>query len=339
MRKRLAIVILNWNGKHLLEKFLPILLAHTPADAEVVVADNASTDSSIEFLQQHYPQLRTICNDQNYGFAKGYNLALSQVDADNYCLLNSDIEVTAGWVEPILHLLDTQSDVAAVQPKVLSYTDRNRFEYAGAAGGFLDRYGYPFCRGRVFETIEQDEQQYDTVADIFWATGAALFVRSNVYWEVGGLDDDFFAHMEEIDLCWRMKNRGYRIVAEPHSTIYHVGGGTLNKENPFKTYLNFRNNHYLLLKNLPKVRLLPTFLVRCVLDNVAALHFLLQGHPHDFCAVYRAHFAVLKTFRKMLQKRKDQPLSAYVSLCQESCLVAYHLKHKRYFNGSFFVKK
>lgn len=333
---KLAIVILNWNGRSFLEKFLPSLLAQTPDYASVIVADNASTDDSIHFLKNNYPSVRLIQNDQNYGFAGGYNIALQQVDADYYCLLNSDIEVAPNWVEPVMAVLDSDPTIAAVQPKLISFADRTKFEYAGAAGGFIDKYGYPFCRGRIFDTLESDEGQYDKPIDIFWASGAALFVRSDVYHSLGGLDADFFAHMEEIDLCWRIKNSGFRIVCEPHSTVYHVGGGTLPKNNSFKTFLNFRNNHFLLLKNLPKRRLLPTFIMRILLDNVAAFVFLLQRHPKDFTAVYKAHFAVIKQFRKIKAKRAGQKFSAYQDVCRLPILFQYHLIRKRSFDGKSF---
>lgn len=311
-------------------------MSHTPDYAEVIVADNASTDDSLEFMRSHYPTLRLILNDRNYGFAEGYNVALAQVEADYYCLLNSDIEVAPGWVETVMETMDANPQVAAVQPKILSYHSRESFEYAGAAGGFIDKYGYPFCRGRIFDTVETDDGQYDTPMDIFWATGAALFVRSSVYREVGGLDADFFAHMEEIDLCWRIKNRGYRIMAEPRSVVYHVGGGTLPKNNAFKTYLNFRNNHFLLLKNLPRHRLFPTFLMRLALDNVAAFSFLLKGQGKDFKAVYKAHFAVTKQFKKMKSKRAGQSFAAYKDVCHSPILIQYHLKKRHHFDGTAF---
>lgn len=336
MKLKLAIVILNWNGEGFLEKFLPSLLANTPDYARVIVADNASSDGSVAFLRERYPQVEVIQNDVNYGFAQGYNVALAQVEADYYCLLNSDIEVAPGWVDPVMALMDGDATIAAVQPKIRSYHDRAKFEYAGAAGGFIDKYGYPFCRGRVFETVETDNGQYDEPIDIFWATGAALFVRSDVYRALGGLDDDFFAHMEEIDFCWRVKNHGYRVVAEPRSVVFHVGGGTLPKNNAFKTFLNFRNNHFLLLKNLPRRRLIPTFLIRLLLDNVAAFTFLLQGHGRDFCAVYKAHFAVLKQFRKFKRKREGQPFDAYADVCHSSVLIQYHLKRKHRYDGRSF---
>ena len=336
---KLAIVILNWNGKKFLEKFLPSLVARTPQWAEIIVADNASTDDSLPFMEENYPSIRIIRNDRNYGFASGYNVALAQVEAEYYCLLNSDIEVAEGWVEPVIELLDSEETIAAVQPKILSFSEQDRFEYAGACGGFIDKYGYPFCRGRVFGTLEKDHGQYDSRTDIFWATGAALFVRSSVYRTLGGLDDDFFAHMEEIDLCWRIRNHGYRIVAEPKSVVFHVGGGTLPKNNAFKTFLNFRNNHYLLLKNLPAKRLFPTFLMRLILDNVAAFSFLLQGNGKDFTAVYKAHFEILKNYKKFKAKRKGQPFDAYRDVWRTPILVEYHLKGRHFFDGKTFLKK
>ncbi len=333
---KLAIVILNWNGKSFLEKFLPSLVARTPEWAEIVVADNASTDDSVEFLRTSYPSIRQILNDKNYGFAEGYNRALEQIDAEYFCLLNSDIEVSENWVEPVMELLERDGRIAAVQPKIRSYAQRGKFEYAGAAGGFIDKLGYPFCRGRVFDTVENDNGQYDTAIDIFWATGAALFVRADVFREVGGLDNDFFAHMEEIDLCWRIKNRGYRILVEPRSVVFHVGGGTLPKNNSFKTYLNFRNNHFLLIKNLPSRRLFPTAIARILLDNVAAFTFLLQGHPGDFSAVYKAHWNILKNYKTFKNKRIGQPFAAYCDVQKRSILFTYHLGRKRHFDGNKF---
>ena len=336
MKLKLAIVILNYNGRSFLEKFLPSLLSHVPDYAEVIVADNASTDDSVAFMKTNYPQMRLILNDRNYGFAGGYNVALEQIEAEYFCLLNSDIEVADGWVQPVMEVMDADAQVAAVQPKLRSYADREKFEYAGASGGFLDKYGYPFCRGRMFDTVETDNGQYDTQMDIFWATGAALFIRSDVYRKVGGLDADFFAHMEEIDLCWRIRNAGYRIVVEPRSVVYHVGGGTLPKNNSFKTFLNFRNNHFLLIKNLPARRLFPTFWARLFLDNLAAFVFLLQRHGRDFLAVYKAQFAVLSQYRKMKAKRKGMSFEAYKDVCHTSILFQYHIKRKHRFDGQSF---
>lgn len=338
MKLKLAIVILNWNGKKFLEKFLPNLLKNTPEFAQVFVADNASTDDSIEFLRAAYPYLPIIQNDSNGGFSKGYNDALKQIEAEYYCLLNSDIEVAPRWVEPIIALMDENPQIAAAQPKLRSYYHQSEFEYAGAAGGFIDKYGYPFCRGRVFDCVETDNGQYDQPIDIFWASGASLFIRSSIYHEMNGLDEDFFAHMEEIDLCWRIKNAGYRIVIEPKSVIYHVGGGTLPKSNSLKTFLNFRNNHYLLLKNLPSNRLFRTFVARFFFDNAAALVFLCKGHFKDFAAIYKAHFAVLKHFKTMKKKRIGKNFGAYSELYPKSIIFQYHLHHNQKFDGTRFFK-
>ena len=237
---KVAVVILNWNGEEMLRRFLPGVLAHT--QAEIYVADNASTDKSLELLSVDFPAVKTILLERNYGFAEGYNRALAQIEAEYFVLLNSDVEVKDDWISPMLQYLDTHPEVAACQPKILSWHAPDKFEYAGAAGGYMDAWGYPYCRGRIMNTVETDEGQYDTVAPVFWATGAALMVRSAVYHEVGGLDARFFAHMEEIDFCWRLRSRGYDIVCIPSAVVYHVGGGTLPKENPNKTYLNFRNN-------------------------------------------------------------------------------------------------
>ncbi|MCQ2287396.1 MAG: glycosyltransferase family 2 protein, partial [Bacteroidales bacterium] len=246
MGKKLSIVILNWNGRRYLEQFLPVLLSNIPDYAEVVVADNASTDDSLSFMQQNFPEIRVIVNESNWGFAKGYNVALSQIDAEYYCLLNSDIEVPSHWVEPIIEQMDADQSIAAVQPKIISYHDKTRFEYAGACGGFIDKLGYPFCRGRLFDSVEVEAGQYETPMEVFWATGAAMFVRASVYRELGGLDDDFFAHMEEIDFCWRMKNHGYKLFVNPQSVVYHIGGGTLPKNNSLaKTYYKpLKSNGY-----------------------------------------------------------------------------------------------
>lgn len=330
---KLAIAILNWNGKHYLEQFLPTLIASCPGYAEVVIIDNASTDDSLAFLSEHYPQLRLIVNDQNYGFAKGYNVGLRQIEAEYYCLLNSDIEVTPSWIEPVMDQMDADDQIAAVQPKLLSYHQRNQFEYAGAAGGFIDKYGYPFCRGRFFDVLEEDKGQYDTEKQIFWASGAALFVRSKLYHQLGGLDDDFFAHMEEIDFCWRINNAGYKIMFNPQSVIYHIGGGTLPKENPFKTFLNYRNDLFLLLKNLPKRRLAITFFIRFFLDILAAFVFLLQGHGKDCKAVFKAMYAFGKGYASMKQKRGTISENAFRMTYPHSIVFARFIQRKKYFDG------
>lgn len=285
----IAVVILNWNGRSMLERFLPSVLKYSSPQASVIVADNGSTDDSLPFLQEHYPEVPVLRLDKNYGFAEGYNKALAQVEADYYVLLNSDVECTQGWIEPVIEMMEQDDKVAIAQPKLLMYDRRDTFEYAGAAGGFIDSYGYPFCRGRLFSTLEQDHGQYDDECDIFWASGAAMFVRASVYHELGGLDGDFFAHMEEIDFCWRAKNAGYRVRYSPRSVVYHVGGGTLPKSSPFKTRLNFRNNLSMLYKNLPEARLKSVIRRRLVLDGIAAVKFLLQGHLGEFKAVRTAH--------------------------------------------------
>ena len=299
---KVAVVILNYNGRKFLEQFLPNVIANCdPTLAEVIVADNASTDDSVAFMRERFPDIRLIENESNGGFATGYNLALQQIEAQYYVLLNSDIEVTPNWIEPVVALMDSDPQIAACQPKILSYYHKEQFEYAGACGGFIDKYGYPFCRGRVFQTLENDEGQYDTPMEVFWATGACMFVRADLYHQIGGLDDSFFAHMEEIDLCWRLKNAGYKIYCCPQSRIYHIGGGTLPKNSPRKTYLNFRNNLSLLVKNLPKRHLRRIILYRILLDWVAAFKFLFEGCPKDFQMVFKAHrdfHKRLKTLRK-----------------------------------------
>ena len=273
----------------MLRQFLPSVTAHSKGEGiEVCVADNASTDNSLEVMHQEFPDVRLILLDKNYGFAEGYNRALAEVNAEYSLLLNSDVEVTDGWLAPMLEYMDAHPDVAACQPKIRSWHRREEFEHAGACGGFIDKYGYPFCRGRMMSTVEADEGQYDTTVPIFWATGAALLVRTADYRKVGGLDSRFFAHMEEIDLCWRLRSRGRSIVCIPQSVVYHVGGATLNKENPRKTYLNFRNNLLMLYKNLPEDELRPVMRIRWCLDMVAALQYLLKGEWGNVRAVFRA---------------------------------------------------
>ena len=286
---KVAIVILNWNGKQMLEKYLPSVLQYSRDEATVYVADNASTDDSAEFLRTHYPQVELIMLDKNWGFAEGYNKALAQIEAEYYLLLNSDIEVTHHWLTPMIEYMDVHKGVAACQPKLLAMHDKDLFEYAGASGGFLDKYGYPFCRGRIFDTVEADNGQYDDATDILWATGAALMIRSKDYWEVKGLDGRFFAHNEEIDMCWRLRIRGRRIVCIPDSYVYHVGGGTLPKGNTMKTYLNFRNNLTMLYKCLPDAQLNHVMRWRWFLDYLAAWQTLiLNRNLGDFKAIYRA---------------------------------------------------
>ena len=287
--KKVSVVILNWNGVGMLQKFLPKVVEYSAIEGvEVCVADNASTDDSVSFLKTHFPDVRLIVLDKNYGFADGYNKALQQVEAEYVVLLNSDVEVTPHWLEPMVAYMDAHPEVAACQPKIRAERNKEYFEYAGAAGGYIDKYGYPFCRGRIFDVVEKDNGQYDTVAPIFWATGAALFIRLEDYREAGGLDGRFFAHMEEIDLCWRLRARGRGIVCIPQSVVYHVGAATLKKENPRKTFLNFRNNLLMLYKNLPEKELKKVLLVRALLDWVAAFVFLLKADGKNFRAVIQA---------------------------------------------------
>ena len=275
---KISIVILNYNGKRHLERFLPSVVQYsTLPDTEIVVADNGSTDDSISFLQTVYPQIRLVLLDKNYGFAGGYNHALQQVKADYFVLLNSDVEVTENWLQPVINEMDARPEVAACQPKILTLNKRTHFEHAGACGGFIDRLGYPFCRGRLFTSLERDKGQYDTIIDIFWATGASLFIRSKDFFETGGFDESFFAHMEEIDLCWRLKSRGRKILCIPQSTVYHLGGGSMSAKNSRKTYLNFRNNWMMLYKNLPDETMQTLLFPRFVLDYVAAAQMLVTG--------------------------------------------------------------
>ena len=282
-----SVIILNWNGAEMLRKYLPSVVTHTTLpDVEIIVADNGSTDNSLEVLRTEFPNVRTIVLDQNYGFAEGYNRAISQVDSDYVVLLNSDVEVTEGWLEPMLGYLDANADVASVQPKIRSYINRNYFEHAGAAGGFVNALGYPYCRGRILWKVEQDKGQYDTITDVDWTSGACMCVRTKVYKELGGLDASFFAHMEEIDLCWRMRNAGWRLVCLPQTVVFHLGGGSLHYDSPRKTYLNHRNNLLMIRKN--KKHPFGVLFVRFFLDYAAAFLYLLQGRPAAFKAVFQA---------------------------------------------------
>ncbi|HNZ44070.1 MAG TPA: glycosyltransferase family 2 protein [Bacteroidales bacterium] len=326
-----AVVILNWNGKKFLEQFLPAVIQHSKNIASIIVADNASSDDSVAFLKEHFPEIRIIQNQSNGGFAKGYNDALKLIDAEYYVLLNSDIEVTPGWIEPVLGLMDSDKSIAACQPKIRSYHEREKFEYAGAAGGYIDKYGYPFCRGRLFFTIEEDEGQYNDTREIFWATGACLFVRAELYHKLGGLDEDFFAHMEEIDFCWRLKNHGYKIMYCPDSIVFHIGGGTLPKSSSRKTYLNFRNNFTLLYKNLPAKRLAPVFTARLLLDGIAAIKFLLDGGFKDFIAVSRAHLSFYRNIGKIRKKRKLQIQQKVRHIYHGNIVVDYYLLKRKKF--------
>ena len=300
--KKIAVVILNWNGVKLLEQFLPSVISFSD-EATIYVADNASTDSSIEVLKSKFPSVKIIENDANYGFANGYNIALQQVEEAYYALVNSDIEVTKNWLTPILSIFENEKDIAIIQPKILDFKNKEYFEYAGAAGGFIDKYGYPFCRGRIFDTIEKDLHQYDDEREIFWATGACFFIRKDIYTKLNGFDGDFFAHQEEIDLCWRAFNLGFKAKYTSKSIVYHVGGATLNEGNPKKTFLNFRNSLLMLLKNLPKNKLFPIIFMRLVLDGIAGVKFILQGKFSHCFAIIKAHYHFYHLISKNLKKR------------------------------------
>jgi len=329
-----AIVILNWNGRDFLAKFLPSVLASSYENKRVVVADNASTDDSVSFLRENFPSVEIILNQENGGFAKGYNSALKKVQADYFVLLNSDVEVSAGWIEPVITLMEQDKNIAACQPKILSEKDRDHFEYAGACGGWIDKLGYPFSRGRVLDHIEADHGQYNDAALCFWASGAAMFVRPEIFFLLGGFDEYFFAHQEEIDLCWRMQLSGYKVFVQPASVVYHVGGGTLPKSNSKKTFLNFRNNLIMIFKNEPAGRLWWLLPKRFFLDNLAAWKGLLSGDGGYFVAVIKARLAFLKW---IFTARKRSPVVRSGKKCTKgvypgSILWQYYIKKKRTFS-------
>ncbi|WP_140485890.1 glycosyltransferase family 2 protein [Flavobacterium sp. GSA192] len=328
--KKIAVVILNWNGTKLLEQFLPSVVKYSP-EAEIYVADNASTDDSVDFVKANFPTVKIVKNTGNYGFAKGYNEALQHIDAEIYALVNSDIEVTENWLNPILETFEKESKTAIIQPKLLDFKNKEYFEYAGAAGGFLDKYGYPYCRGRIFETIEKDNGQYNDALEITWASGACFFIRSKVYHELKGFDADFFAHQEEIDLCWRAKNKGHQIKYNPNSIVYHVGGATLQQGNPKKTFLNFRNSLLMLVKNLPKESLYSVLFIRLLLDGIAGIHFLTQGKFSHFWAILKAHFSFYSLFSETYKKRGDFQSKTYYTV--KSIVINYYLN-----NGKVFAK-
>ncbi len=329
---RTAVVILNYNGEKLLQKFLPSVVQFS-SEAEIIIADNNSTDGSITFVKQVFPDIRIIQLDRNYGYCGGYNRALNEIDADYVVLLNSDIEVTSGWLKPMLHLLDNDVTIAAVQPKILSFNRRTHFEHAGAGGGFIDTLGYPFCRGRVFDHVEVDEGQYDDSREVFWASGACLLIRMQSFRKFGGFDEDFFAHMEEIDLCWKLNRAGMKIFYCGASTIYHVGAGTLAYRNPAKTFLNFNNGLSILLKHLDTDELLFKMPLRICLDWVAALHFLVTGEAKTFVAVIRAHVRFISTLPVGLRKRRElrnvYPTYNHSMIYPGSIVVGYYLGGKR----------
>ncbi len=333
-----AVVILNWNGKGYLEKFLPALVKYTPHEsAEIVVADNASEDGSVAFLESAYPEIRLIRLDRNYGFTGGYNRALEQLDNKYFLLLNSDIEVTEGWLDPLLEHMENHANCAACTPRIRDYNRKTHFEYAGAAGGYIDRYGYPFCRGRIFDNLEEDTGQYDQVTEVFWGSGACLMIRADEFRRAGRLDERFFAHMEEIDLCWRLKRMGSTICYIPDSTVYHVGGGTLSRGHPMKTFLNFRNNLLLLYKNLPAGKRGRTLFVRMLLDGISAFRFLAQGSMGDFLAVVRAHVAYygMKREYRGTKKSNNLPHNGVIvsGIYPRSIVADFFLKGKKGFRN------
>lgn len=331
---KVAVVVLNWNGQKYLEQFLPFVLATSYNNLEVVVADNGSTDNSVSFLRNTYPAIRIICFKKNFGFAKGYNEALKQVKADYYVILNSDVEVQSNWLAPMVELLESNKSIAVCQPKILSYTNKKMFEYAGAAGGWLDKYGYPFAKGRIFDICEEDKGQYDQCEPIFWASGAALFIRSSVFHEVKGFDEYFFAHQEEIDMCWRIQLAGYKIYSCPAAIVYHVGGGTLPRGNSLKTYLNFRNNRIMLSKNLPFRKKLWIVPARNFLDALSAWKGLLSGDGGYFIAIVRSHLAYTKWWlfyqgKSVFPENRKAALSGYT---KKNMIWQHFVRKKKHFD-------
>ncbi len=340
-QKKIAIVILNWNGEKLFETFLPSIIEHSSkSGAEIIVADNASTDQSVKLLREKFPEIKIIELESNYGFAKGYNRALKQVKADYFVLVNSDVKVTENWIEPCIDKFEADENLVAIQPKILSYNEPLNFEYAGAAGGFIDKFGYPFCRGRVLNRVEKDKGQYDQPGPIFWASGACMFVRADTFHKVGGFDGDFWAHMEEIDLCWRLKSQGYKIVYEPLSVVYHLGGGTLSYGSPRKIYLNFRNNLWMLYKNLPRHQFKRIFILRMILDGVAAVKFIVGFNFREFWAVAKAHASFYRNLNKLIQKRKQVQQNIVVKthpeIYSKSIMWKFFIQKKRKFSSYHF---
>lgn len=332
-----AIVILNWNGKNPLSTYLPFVIENTNLnECDIYVADNGSTDDSLDFVKNEFPQIKLIELDKNYGFAGGYNRALKQIDADIFCLLNSDVRVTADWIEPVIRAFKKEPDVAAIQPKILSDIDWSHFEHAGAAGGFIDKYGYPFCRGRIMDAIEYDRGQYNKKTDIFWASGACLFIRAEVFRKVGGFDDDYFAHMEEIDLCWRLKNQGYRVLFVYKSKVHHFGGATLDYNNPHKLYLNFRNSLWSLYKNYTGSFLWWMMIKRMSIDTLAIIKYLLSFDFPNTNAIIRAHWAYYKSKPELKKKRKALKLKVvqpeHLEMLQKSIVFQYFLGHRKIFS-------
>jgi len=330
-----SIVILNWNGMKYIRQFLPKVFENSNIPGiEIVFADNGSTDNSVEFVKTSFPQIRIIQLEKNLGFALGYNKVLEQLHSEYYIILNSDVEVSENWIKPVLDYMDSNPDVGACMPKLRGYDNHDSFEYSGAAGGFIDKFGYPFCRGRIFETIEKDTGQYDNIQNIFWATGACMFVRAEIFWKVGGFDPKFFAHMEEIDICWRMKLNGFKIIYFPHVTVFHVGGGALPKENPHKTFLNFRNNLYLLFKNLPSNKLIKTLIIRILLDCFAAFNYIVNFRLTFFFSILRAHLNFYTNLPYLIKYRIENNFLIndkyfFTEILNKSIVVEYFYKKKR----------
>lgn len=327
---KIAVVILNWNGVKLLEQFLPSVIQFSP-EAIIYVADNASTDESVAFIKNNFPTVKIIQNKTNQGFAGGYNEALQYIDAEIYALVNSDIEVTQNWLKPILETFNTEPETAIIQPKILDFKRKDYFEYAGAGGGFIDQFGYPFCRGRIFDTLEKDNGQYNDKTEIFWASGACFFIRSTVYKDLKGFDQDFFAHQEEIDLCWRAINKGHVIKYNSESIVYHVGGATLQQANPQKTYLNFRNSLFMLTKNLPQNTLHQVLIIRLLLDGVAGVKYIFGCQFSHCWAIIRAHFSFYRLFLRNYKKREKNQVEKYFKT--KSIVYDYYVK-----NGTVFVE-
>ena len=333
---KIAVVILNWNGTKLLEQFLPSVIQFSE-EATIYVADNASTDDSVAFVKTNFPSIKIVENKSNFGFAQGYNEALESIDAEIYALVNSDIEVTENWLKPILETFENEPKTAVIQPKILDFKNHEYFEYAGAAGGFIDQYGYPFCRGRIFDTLEKDKGQYNDNCEIFWASGACFFIRSSVYKELSGFDADFFAHQEEIDLCWRVINSNYKIKYNSKSVVYHVGGATLDKANPKKTKLNFRNSLLMLTKNLPKNKLFRILFARLILDGIAGIQFLVTGKSKHTWAILIAHFEFYKFFRLIFKKRSKYQTQKYYKT--KSIVYLYFINKLKLFSSIFELTK
>lgn len=330
--KTIAVVILNWNGRKLLEQFLPSVTINSP-EAVLYVADNASTDDSVAFIKSNYPEIKIIQNRGNFGFAKGYNEALKEVEEDIYVLLNSDVEVTKNWLTPVIDIFEKDIETVIIQPKILDYKNKSCFEYAGAAGGFIDKYGFPFCRGRIFETIEIDKGQYNNDTEIFWASGACFCIRKKIYQDLSGFDEDFFAHQEEIDLCWRAFNKNYKVRFCHNSVVYHVGGATLKSSNPQKTFLNFRNSLWMMIKNLPTSKLIPVLFIRMVMDGLAGIKFMSKGKFKHTWAILRAHFYFYLKFFHFLNKRQSKQYRNYYKI--NSIVYLYYIGKGKIFDKNF----